>query len=90
VINAAAGGQLDRAKMAQIYVATASLRLTSGVALEDSVLGNNAYLNRTALSEVFAEGHNPITRVVSKGRCNTGLQSIRWSVKSQRFSWALI
>jgi hypothetical protein len=28
--------------------------------------------------------------VVSRGQCNTGLQSIRWSVKSQCFSWPLI
>jgi hypothetical protein len=35
-------------------------------------------------------GKFPISRVVSRGRCNTGLQFICRSLKSQRFSWPLI
>jgi len=34
--------------------------------------------------------HMTINGVVSRGRCNTGLQFIRWSLKSQGFSWTLI
>ena len=38
----------------------------------------------------FRDGQFPIKRVVSRDRCNTGLQFIRRSLKSQSFSWALI
>jgi len=32
----------------------------------------------------------PENKVVSRGRCNTGLEFIRWRLKAQRLSWPLI
>jgi hypothetical protein len=46
--------------------------------------GNFERMGEPLKSQVLING------VVSRGRCNTSLQFIRWSVKSQRFSWPLI
>jgi hypothetical protein len=60
----------------------------SGLCLEPSL--TNEQTNRSTASAIGAFRGRLISGVVSRGRCNTGLQSIRRSLKSQRFSWPLI
>ena len=50
---------------------------------------NGGQVNRKlALGADGADSHIPVIPVVSRGRCNTGLQFIRRSSKSQGLSWS--
>src|SRR5580704_10410722 len=58
----------------------------------DSILNTGGYARVVGKPEVIdgPSGQVPISRVVSRGRSNTGLESILRSLKAQRFSGTLI